>query len=958
MKRIYRKTIWVVLLTFGLQATGLGQIAYALNSGQHSGVSSQKKTASQEWVEAISDLEKTLDQKPEKRNIEVLSSVLKEKQESLEKIDKKLRKEFKETENFLKEKNLPEKILQRHYSFVKQYEENYNKLKEKLNKAITTKSTKELKDFIEKAQYKEKKRPLDPNKLPHRLAPKLKPKEPRIKPIKTKAIKTLSEDYLSSTIDVQITDEIRKLARETLKGNPVLIYEYVRNNFDYEPYYGSLKGSQQTLWEKAGNDFDLASLLIALYRASNIPARYVYGTIEIPIEKAMNWVGVKDKYTAAQVFASGGIPSKAITQGGKIVAIQLEHCWVEAWVKYTPFEGAEVGAGDMWVPLDPSFKQYKEQEGVDFATEIPFDAEGFLKELKGSSTINEEEGYVTGVDANLIQTRMNEYQSALTEYIKTNLPNGTVGDLLGARRIKKEEFGILPISLPSKTILIQNRYPNIPDSLRHKVSFTIEGTSYTASTPELAGKRITLSYLYATDEDKATVESYGGIYNTPAYLVNLRPILMIEDETKIEGPPEGLGLTQVFTMQFTEPNVMTDYVTNDVTVGGYYAIGMVLQKIPRTLVEKRVKKLQASLELLKTEEVERDKWAGELLYITALNYFYQVDTFSDLKTKTSGITYTRHPSEAIISLDLDVSYLFGIPNSVEFTGTSIDVDRDLVSVFSKTGDTNQVKNFMVFSGMIGSAFEHNIFEQQFNIPSVSGLKVIQEANKQKIPIYVTNQDNFNQILPKLHVSQSVKSDIQNAVNAGKIVTVPEKEIQYYDWNGTGYIIQDPDTGAGAYMISGGITGGKSSNIEKLVALLLNATLKWGTKIPLKDLPEDVAKAYGQIFTIILFVLGALDIGLDSKLSEEEIQAKMVVNIVATCIIIGLVTLIVPIIPIGETILTILASLLGIIAVIAIINWLINFLKEMVYEWLDLTFIPLLRYIVNIYIFHFKVGYQC
>jgi transglutaminase-like putative cysteine protease len=43
-----------------------------------------------------------------------------------------------------------------------------------------------------------------------------------------------------------------------------------------------------TLWTRQGNDFDQASLLIALFRAANIPARYVYGTVEIPIEKAMN----------------------------------------------------------------------------------------------------------------------------------------------------------------------------------------------------------------------------------------------------------------------------------------------------------------------------------------------------------------------------------------------------------------------------------------------------------------------------------------------------------------------------------------------------------------------------------------------------------------------------------------------------------------------------------------------
>ena len=43
--------------------------------------------------------------------------------------------------------------------------------------------------------------------------------------------------------------------------------------------------------DRACNAFDTASLLIALLRVSNIPARYQMGTIEVPIEKAMNWLG-------------------------------------------------------------------------------------------------------------------------------------------------------------------------------------------------------------------------------------------------------------------------------------------------------------------------------------------------------------------------------------------------------------------------------------------------------------------------------------------------------------------------------------------------------------------------------------------------------------------------------------------------------------------------------------------
>jgi hypothetical protein len=50
-------------------------------------------------------------------------------------------------------------------------------------------------------------------------------------------------------------------------------------------------------------------------------------------------------------------------------------------------------------------------------------------------------------------------------------------------------------------------------------------------------------------------------------------------------------------------------------------------------------------------------------------------------------------------------------------------------------------------------------------------------------------------------------EIQNALNAGRTVTVHEAPITVSGWTGTGYIIDDPATGAGAYKISGGANGG-------------------------------------------------------------------------------------------------------------------------------------------------------
>ena len=108
---------------------------------------------------------------------------------------------------------------------------------------------------------------------------------------------------LAPTLDAPQTDDIKALA-STLDKNPHKIYQWVHDNIYYFPSQGSVQGAQDTLDKKSGNAFDQASLLVALLRASGIPARYVYGTVEIPAEQVMNWVGGVKTVDAAQQILS------------------------------------------------------------------------------------------------------------------------------------------------------------------------------------------------------------------------------------------------------------------------------------------------------------------------------------------------------------------------------------------------------------------------------------------------------------------------------------------------------------------------------------------------------------------------------------------------------------------------------------------------------------------------------
>ena len=137
-------------------------------------------------------------------------------------------------------------------------------------------------------------------------------------------IEPQSED-LAETDETRLNLEIKELA-ESL-DSVVDMYEYVRNNIDFEPYYGSRKGASGALAQKSGNDYDQASLLIAMLRYKNIPARYVRGFAEIDIDKAMEWAQAETPEAAAKILAAAGIPVTTIVSGGKIIAVAW-NIWV------------------------------------------------------------------------------------------------------------------------------------------------------------------------------------------------------------------------------------------------------------------------------------------------------------------------------------------------------------------------------------------------------------------------------------------------------------------------------------------------------------------------------------------------------------------------------------------------------------------------------------------------------
>ena len=120
--------------------------------------------------------------------------------------------------------------------------------------------------------------------------------------------------YLQPTANCQVNDPtIVALAQRLTAGlstptqKASAILDYVIDNIDYAGYYDTTRGAKKTLTDKRGNCCDQAHLVIALFRAADLPARYVHGTCTFssgPIGHVWAQVLIGDTWVVADPVSS------------------------------------------------------------------------------------------------------------------------------------------------------------------------------------------------------------------------------------------------------------------------------------------------------------------------------------------------------------------------------------------------------------------------------------------------------------------------------------------------------------------------------------------------------------------------------------------------------------------------------------------------------------------------------
>ncbi|MCJ9430029.1 RHS repeat-associated core domain-containing protein [Kordiimonas marina] len=320
------------------------------------------------------------------------------------------------------------------------------------------------------------------------------------------------------TWTVGIHPEILALAR-SLKNDPALIYQYVRDNIETLPMFGLQKGALGALIDKKGTALDQAALMVELLKAAhaNKPAvdylptyRFIKAQLS-PAEMA-SWFGLSDRQDVCNLLKAGAIPfSITVTQGatgttdcaaigqGSYDNVQILHAVVEATVNSAS------------AAFDPSYKvQTYHQARSSLATDMGYD----YSTLQGDASFTVNTNTTTGITAvsgdvhSNVETDLAAYASTLVSTLKKDTAQGdsedayklSMVDVVGGVEIAKDkDQATLPTTwltlsqLPHYSAAYGTGSTDVPDQYRTKVTLTYNGQSFSAFMDELAGKKLWLS---------------------------------------------------------------------------------------------------------------------------------------------------------------------------------------------------------------------------------------------------------------------------------------------------------------------------------------------------------------------------------------------------------------------------------------------------------------------------------
>lgn len=591
------------------------------------------------------------------------------------------------------------------------------------------------------------------------------------------ALPAPAAEDLAETPETRRTPRIVQL-QQSLGASPVALYNYVHTRIAPELYFGSKKGAEATLDEESGNDFDQASLLIALLRAAGIPARYEYGTVALSKEQALSLTGAVDVRSAASVLSR--VAPSAISPDG--TTIQMERAWVRAHVPYGDYRGTGAGGTKVWVRLDPAMKRVTYQPAVKLKGLVHFDFNSYVSQLRP-------------------ETPKEVYEAQLLAAAKAQNLCNSLEDALVKPRITEDAFSLLPAEHPAKVVQSLLLFTRPPQNMRYEIEISVDDATRSLEFVSLQNHSLSLQYPGATAADRDAISAAGGVVNVVPYRVSVTPTLLVDGQPVGQFASVNPGTPQALSVRVTIPHGGVALMTHHVVAGALY--GLLVQG--GTVPQSRVDALAAAL-----TGKSGDALVDAQLQLALAWYERTNDVDSKRLYGLNGYGSTKDVLAALAGKKISAEFQAGIPVSLAPDNYVLDVRRDTLSPVALDGDDSMNVELTKLNGYHGSALEHKVWENVLASDGISTMKVLQASGSQGVQVLTLTSNTDPRRAQLAGYSASTLQDVDQALRANWTVIIPQRPVNHLRYqNVEGYILQNPADGTGSYMIGSLLNGGES-----------------------------------------------------------------------------------------------------------------------------------------------------
>lgn len=559
-------------------------------------------------------------------------------------------------------------------------------------------------------------------------------------------------------------EEIASFARSFSRGvTAERIARWLRGEIVVAAFHGEAAGAQGCMRDRGCSAFDAASLLAGLLRARGVPARLAYGTVEADGRViAARLLGGGSTQEALDALHLGGVPA-AIDAGDRL---RFEHVWVRARV------------GSAWIDLDPSF---------DPAARPPASA---------------------GIVGGGVPTAGSDPAEILSRYLADPADRTPFGaDLLpkpAATGPKKKTLAGAQKSRPAVSWRILARHGDlatIPAAYRTYVAIAAGGS---ADRP-LADVRIPLADALSTgilfhsmppsDLDRRIALALGNEANVPPHLVTATTVISAGGREIAALPPLPRGTTIQVVVTLIPPGGDPIDIATRTQAGAPSAITVVPFSPGPGWLAARWRRADAN----PTGSSGAARWCAA----TGAQFFADLlDETGRLAARAGGRRFLSPSLVVVAGAMYAPSGLARAPLFADAAGISMDVGR-FDEVLLPSPGARPVE-FEVAAGAALSAWEGRALRIASGLDAVSTVTAAKSAAAAGGKPRALRGKAAAADLAAF--SPDAREDITDALARGMSVVLPRPPQQLGGWIGESYVVLDPRSGRGAYLIRGGLRG--------------------------------------------------------------------------------------------------------------------------------------------------------